>query len=59
MIFIDIFLFKINEIILFILVYHNSEDLEEEENHDSTYNNSLEFLDNEYSDQKSWFNGEQ
>ena len=31
MIFIDIFLFKINEIILLIIVYHNSEDLEEEE----------------------------
>ena len=59
MILIDIFLFKINEIILLILVYHNSEDLEEEENHDTTYNNSLDFLDKEYSDQKSWFNGEQ
>ena len=59
MIFIDIFLFKINEIILLILVYHNSEDLkEEEENHDTTYNNSLDFLDNEYLDQESWFNGE-
>ena len=58
MIFIDIFLFKINEIILLIIVYHNSEDLEEvEENHDTTYNNSLDILDNEYSDQKNWFNG--
>ena len=45
MIFIDIFLFKINEIILLIIVYHNSEDLEEvEENHDTTYNNSLDFF---------------
>ena len=59
MIFIHIFLFKINEIILLIIVYHNSEDLEEvEENHDTTYNNSLDFLDNEFSDQKNWFNGE-
>ena len=53
MILIDIFLFKINEIILLILVYHNSENLEEEENHDTTYNNSLDFLDNEYSNQES------
>ena len=59
MIFIDIFLLKINEIILLILVYHNSEDSEEEEeNHEMTYNNSLDFLDNEYSDQENWFNGE-
>ena len=61
MIFIDIFLFKIDEIVLLILVYHTSEDLEEEQkkkNYDTTYNNSLDFLDNEYSDQENWFNGE-
>ena len=50
MIFIDIFLLKINEIILLIFVYHNSEDLEEEEeNHATTYKNSRDFLDNQYS----------
>ena len=49
MIFIDIFLLKINEIIFLIFVYHNSENLEEEEeNHETTYNNSINFLDNEY-----------
>ena len=59
MIFINIFLLKINEIIFFIFVYYNSEDLEEEEeNHETTYNNSIDFLDNEYSDQENWFNGE-
>ena len=60
MIFIDIFLFKINEIILLIIAYHNFEDLEEEEeeNHDTIYNNYMNFLDNEYSDQENWFNGE-
>ena len=58
MIFIDIFLLKINEIIFLIFVYYNSEDLEEEENHELTYNNSIDFLDNEYSDQENWFNGE-
>ena len=48
MIFIDIFLLKINEIIFLIFVYYNSEDLEEEE--ENLYNNSIDFLDNEYSD---------
>ena len=59
MIFIDIFLLKINKIIFLIFVYHNFADLEEEEeNHETTYNNSIDFLDNEYSDQENWFNGE-
>ena len=59
MIFINIFLLKINEIIFLIFVYYNSEDLEEEEeNHEITYNNSIDFLDYEYSDQENWFNGE-
>ena len=59
MIFIDIFLLKINEIILLIFVYHNYEDLEEEEeNNGTTYNNSLDFLNNQYPDQENWFNDE-
>ena len=61
MIFIDIFIFKINEIILLIIVYHNFEDLViVEDNYDTNYNshNSLDLMVNEYSHQENWFNGE-
>ena len=53
MIFIDIFIFKINEIIPLINIYYNFEDLEEvEENGNTNYNshNSLNLMVNEYSD---------
>ena len=53
MIFIDIFIFKINEIILLIIVYHNFEDLEEvEENYNTNYNSlkSLDLMVNKYPD---------
>ena len=58
-IFIDIFIFSINEIILLIIVYHNFEDLEDVEgNYNTNYNshNSLDLMVNEYSDQENWFN---
>ena len=58
MIFIDIFIFKINEIIPLINIDYNFEDLEEvEENGNTNYNshNSLDLMVNEYSDQEIWF----
>ena len=61
MIFIDIFIFKINEIIFLIIVYHKFEDLEEvEENYNTNYNshNFLDLMVNEYYDQENWFNDE-
>ena len=61
MIFIDIFIFKINEIIFFIIFYHNFEDLViVEDNYDTNFNsnNSLDLMVNEYSDQENWFNDE-
>ena len=61
MIFIDIFIFKINEIIFLIIVYHNFEDLViVEDNYNTNYNslNSLDLMVNEYSDQENWFNDE-
>ena len=61
MIFIDIFIFKINEIIFVIIVYHNFEDFViVEDNYDTNYNshNSLDLMVNEYYDQENWFNDE-
>ena len=57
MIFIDIFIFKINEIIFLIIVYHNFEDLViVKDNYNTNYNslNSLDLMVNEYSDQENW-----
>ena len=61
MIFIDIFIFKRNEIIFFVIVYHNFEDLViVEDNYDTNYNsnNSLDLMVNKYSDKENWFNDE-
>ena len=56
MIFINIFIFKINEIILLIIVYHNFEKVEENYNTNYNSHNSLNLIINEYSYQENWFN---
>ena len=45
MIFIDIFIFKINKIIFLITVYHNFEDLEEVKENGNTNYNSYNYVD--------------
>ena len=53
MIFINIFIFKKNEIILLIIVYHNFEKLEENYNTNYNSHNSLDLM---ITDQENWFN---